>query len=60
MFPEAVRSGVLPLGGLQESVTVDYEVTKSKEAFGFGFADLKTQVKSLVGQYVELASKRRI
>lgn len=57
LFPEAVRSGVLPLGGRQESVTVDYDVSKSEKAFGFQFADLETQVKSLVGQYVELASK---
>jgi nucleoside-diphosphate-sugar epimerase len=57
LFPEAVKSGVLPLGGRQESITVDYDVGKSEQAFGFQFADLKTQVKSLVGHYVELASK---
>jgi nucleoside-diphosphate-sugar epimerase len=57
LFPAAVESGVLPLGGRQESVTVDYDVRKSEEAFGIRFADLRTQVKSLVGQYVELASK---
>jgi nucleoside-diphosphate-sugar epimerase len=58
LFPEAVKSGILPLGGRQDSVTVDYDVSKSEKAFGFEFADLKTQVKNLVGQYVELASKQ--
>jgi nucleoside-diphosphate-sugar epimerase len=57
LFPEAVKSGVLPLGGRQESVVVDYDVSKSEKAFGFKFQDLKAQVKSLVGQYVDLASK---
>ena len=57
LFPEAVKSGVLPLGGRQESLVVDYDVSKSEKAFGFKFADLKAQVQSLVGQYVELASR---
>jgi nucleoside-diphosphate-sugar epimerase len=57
LFPEAVKSGVVPLGGSQESIVADYDVSKSEKAFGFKFADLKAQVKSLVGQYIELASK---
>lgn len=57
LFPKAVKSGVLPLGGRQESIGVDYDVSKSEKAFGFKFADLNAQVQSLVGQYVELASR---
>lgn len=57
LFPDAVKSGILPLGGDQESISVSYDVSKTEEAFGFKFAGLETQVKSLIGQYVELASK---
>jgi nucleoside-diphosphate-sugar epimerase len=57
LFPDAVKSGILPLGGDQESIPVSYDVSKTEEAFGFKFAGLETQVKSLIGQYVELASK---
>jgi nucleoside-diphosphate-sugar epimerase len=57
LFPDAVKSGILPLGGDQESISTSYDVSKTEEAFGFKFAGLETQVKSLIGQYVELASK---
>jgi hypothetical protein len=56
-FPDAVRSGILPLGGDQQSIPASYDVGKTEEAFGFRFAGLETQVKSLIGQYVELAFK---
>ena len=42
LFRKAVKSGVLPLRGLQESITVDYDVSKSETAFGLRYADLKT------------------
>ena len=51
LFPEAVKGGILPLAGDHETVSASYET------FGFTFAGLETQVKSLIGQYVELASK---
>ncbi len=57
LFPEAVQSGILPLGGNQETIEASYDVSKTEEVFGIKFAGLETQVKSLVGQYVELASK---
>ena len=57
LFPDAVKSGILPLGGDQESIASNYDVSKTEEAFGFKFAGLETQVESLIGQYVELASK---
>ena len=57
LFPDAVKGGVLPLGGDQETISASYDVSKTEETFGFKFAGLETQVKSLIGQYVELASK---
>lgn len=57
LFPDAVKSGILPLGGDQESIPSSYDVSKTEAAFGFKFAGLETQVESLIGQYVELASK---
>ena len=57
LFPDAVASGVLPLGGDQDTISVSYDVSKTEETFGFKFGGLETQVKSLIGQYVELASK---
>ena len=57
LFSEAVEKGVLPLGGNQETIEANYDVSKTEEVFGFRFAGLETQVKSLVGQYVELASR---
>jgi nucleoside-diphosphate-sugar epimerase len=57
LFPDEVKSGILPLGGDQETISVSYDVSKTEKAFGFRFAGLETQVKSLIGQYVELASK---
>ena len=57
LFPKAVKNGVLPLGGDQETIPANYDVSKTEEAFGFRLAGLETQVKSLIGQYVELASK---
>jgi nucleoside-diphosphate-sugar epimerase len=56
LFPDAVKSGVLPLGGSQESIPVNYDVSKTEEALGLTFAGLETQTKSLIGQYVELAA----
>jgi nucleoside-diphosphate-sugar epimerase len=57
LFPDAVKSGILPMGGDQESIPASNDVSKTEETFGFKFAGLKMQVKSLIGQYVELASK---
>jgi nucleoside-diphosphate-sugar epimerase len=57
LFPEAVQKGILPLGGEQASFTVDYDVAYTEEVTGVKFVGLEEQVKSAVGQYVELASK---
>ena len=59
LFPDAVKQGILPLGGNQETIEASYDVSETEETFGIKFAGLETQVKSLVGQYVELAEKER-
>ena len=45
---------MLPLGGEQESMELDFEVRSTEEELGVKFAG---QVKSLIGQYVELAGE---
>jgi nucleoside-diphosphate-sugar epimerase len=57
LFPVAVERRILPLGGDQQTISASYDVSKTEETFGFKFAGLETQVESLIGQYVELASK---
>ena len=57
LFPEAVEKGVLPLGGSQESMELNFDVKNTEEELGVQFAGLEEQVKSLIGQYVELAEK---
>lgn len=59
LFPEAVEKGILPLGGVQGSLTVNYDVSRTEEVTGVKFRGLEEQVKSLIGQYVELAGKER-
>lgn len=55
LFPEAAESGVLPFGGEQGSLTVNYDVSYTEKVTGVKFSGLEDQVKSLIGQYVELA-----
>ena len=58
-FPEAFEKGILHENGEQETIHMDCDVRKTEEAFGFTFRDLEVQVKSLIGQYVELAMNEK-
>jgi len=53
-FPDAVRSGVLPNNGFQKSVLSQFDSSKTEETFGWKLQDFESQVKSVVGHYLEL------
>jgi hypothetical protein len=57
LFPEAVEKGILSLKGNQESIKVNCDVSDTTRKLGVEFTGLEGQVRSLIGQYVELASK---
>jgi nucleoside-diphosphate-sugar epimerase len=59
LFPEEVKSGILPLGGEQPVVGVDHDTSNTREVFGLEFKGLEEMVQSLVGQYVELVKKEK-
>jgi nucleoside-diphosphate-sugar epimerase len=53
-FPDAVKSGVLPNNGSQKAIPNQFDSTKTEEVFGWKFQDFESQVKSVVGHYLEL------
>lgn len=53
-FPEAVKSGVLPLGGKQPTRKVRVDAKRTEEVFGIKFEGLEEQVESVVGHYLKL------
>ncbi|KAI9763864.1 MAG: hypothetical protein M1840_009048 [Geoglossum simile] len=55
-FPEAVKSGVLPLGGNRPTERINLDVSKAEKAFGWQHKPFEEQVKSIVGQWIELST----
>jgi nucleoside-diphosphate-sugar epimerase len=53
-FPDAVKKGVLPNSGKQQSVQNNLDTSKTEATFGWKFQGLDSMVKSVVGHYVEL------
>lgn len=53
-FPKAVADGRLKTTGKQPTVIVRIDAKKTEETFGIQFAGYEHQVKSLVGQYLEV------
>ena len=58
-FPDAVQNGILPLGGMQPSKKALISSKKAEETFGFRLVGYDEQVKSIVGQYLELLGKEK-
>lgn len=56
-FPEEVKRGVWPLDGSQPTKLTKVDSSRTEETFGFRLADYETQVKSVVGHYLELMQK---
>lgn len=59
MFPEDIKNGVLPMGGEIVDSYWGLESSKTTEKLGVKFRGIEDMVRSLVGQYVELARKER-
>jgi nucleoside-diphosphate-sugar epimerase len=54
LFPEAVKDGRLSDKGNMVGVASHFDTKKTEETFGWKFQDFKSQVKSVVGHYLEL------
>jgi hypothetical protein len=59
LFPEQVKSGLLPLEGEQPTIGVTYDTTSTTEKLGIEFQGLEPMVQSLIRQYVELLKKEK-
>jgi nucleoside-diphosphate-sugar epimerase len=53
-FPEAVKKNVFPLNGSQPTKSTKVDSSRTEEVFGIKLANYETQVKSVVGHYLEL------
>ena len=59
LFPEEVKSGLLPLGGEQACRGGPFDSSNTQEKLGVKYHDLESMVESLIGQYVELLKKEK-
>ncbi|KAH0545365.1 hypothetical protein FGG08_000506 [Glutinoglossum americanum] len=53
-FPDAVASGLFPLGGTHPTAKIKMDVSKAEKAFGWTFQPYEEQVKNLVRHWIEL------
>ncbi|KAM7184445.1 hypothetical protein V8F20_012229 [Naviculisporaceae sp. PSN 640] len=58
-FPEAMKKKLLVRGGNVDTIEIPIDASLTEETFGFRFASFDEQVKSCVGQFLELRLKRR-
>ena len=56
-FPDAVKSGLVPLGGQVTGMRANFDSSKTTEKLGIEFHGVEDMAKSLIGQYVELKAK---
>ncbi|KAI9776644.1 MAG: hypothetical protein M1839_009450 [Geoglossum umbratile] len=54
LFPDAVKSGVLPLGGTRPTIRMNLDTRKTEETFGWKHKSFEEQVAEMVGHWVEL------
>jgi len=54
-FPEEIKSGLLKPGPVQETSDGFFDAGNTEKVYGFKFLDFEEQIKSVVGQYVELS-----
>ena len=59
LFPEEVKSGLLPLGGEVQGAGMNLDISSTREKFGIEVQGLEAMVQSLIGQYVELLKKEK-
>ena len=55
-YVSKINDGTLPLGGTQPTTPIKFDATSTEKTFGLKFQGFETQVNSVVGHYVELAS----
>lgn len=53
-FRDGVEKGVLSMEGKQSTAPIDIRGEETEEVFGFRYLSFEEQVKSVVGQYLEL------
>ncbi|KAL8651535.1 MAG: hypothetical protein Q9226_004670 [Calogaya cf. arnoldii] len=56
-FHDAVEKGLLPCQGSTETRMIKVDGSKAEKVFGFKYKDLKEQIVSVVGQYLEAVEK---
>ena len=56
-FPEAVKEGVFSNDGFQPSVSVKVSNEKTEKTFGWKLQEFEAQVKSVVGMYIDVATR---
>ena len=59
LFPQAVRDGVLPLGGTQPTKKIRLDARRAEEVFGVEFEGFEEQVSALTSFYLELVERER-
>jgi nucleoside-diphosphate-sugar epimerase len=57
-FPKAVERNIFPLDGTQPTKSTKVDSSRTEEVFGIKLASYETQVKSVVGHYLELLEKQ--
>lgn len=53
-FPEAIKKGIFPNDGHFPSYSTHVDAAPTEKVFGWKFQDFESQVKSVVGHYIEL------
>ncbi|KAJ9623898.1 hypothetical protein H2203_005343 [Taxawa tesnikishii (nom. ined.)] len=59
MYPEAVKSGLLPNTGNVPSKKVFFDSSKTEQTFGIKLRSVEEMVESLIPQYIELLEKEK-
>ncbi|KAK9364721.1 hypothetical protein V1509DRAFT_586727 [Lipomyces kononenkoae] len=55
-FPDAISQGILPLNGVQPTLTLKIDASRTEKVFGLKFSGLETQVKSITQHYLDLVA----
>lgn len=58
-FPQAVKDGVLPLGGRQSTKKIHLDARRTEEVFGVEWEGFEQQVVALTRHYLELVDKEK-
>lgn len=59
-FPQAMQSKTLVQTGSVETIEIDFDATLSQDTFGLRFLSFKTQVRSLISQFLSLKADEQV